>query len=219
MTREDMAPGAYEALIDSIGELLYRQGLKATTMDSIAAALQISKRTLYEIFTSKNEMVILAMEASHRKHTAKVREIFTSSANVMEGILRGFLYHRDQMSKANVYFFRDMDSLFAEAREHSTMNKKEFIENFVKVFKQGAEEGFFRKDVNFMLQCRLLWIQMESLKRMEEFFPPDITLLEAYDSICISFLRAIATPLGMHMLDNVVTSLQNQTKQTTNNIK
>ncbi|MDE6335182.1 MAG: TetR/AcrR family transcriptional regulator, partial [Muribaculaceae bacterium] len=63
MTREDMTPGAYDALIDAIGELLLKRGLKATTMDSIASALQISKRTLYEIFNSKNEMVLCALEA------------------------------------------------------------------------------------------------------------------------------------------------------------
>lgn len=226
MTREDMTPDAYDALIDAIGELLLKQGLKATTMDSIASALQISKRTLYEIFNSKNEMVICALEASHKKHTANLREIFNTSANIMEGILRGFLYHRDEMSKANVDFFRDMDSLFSDARKHSSDHKKIFLKNYVRVLQQGADEGYFRKDVNFMLQCRLLWIQMESLKRMEEFFPTDITLLEAYDSICISFLRAIVTPLGMLMLDNVVASLNQQTeqtdkqnKQTVNNVK
>ncbi len=225
MTREDMSPGAYDALIDAIGQLLLKQGLKATTMDSIASALQISKRTLYEIFNSKNEMVLSALEASHKKHTANLKEIFNSSANVMEGILRGFLYQRDEMSKANVDYFRDMDSLFSEARQFSSAQKKKFLENYVKVLQQGAEEGYFRKDVNFMLQCRLLWIQMESLKRMEEFFPSDITLLEAYDSICISFLRAISTPIGMLMLDKMVPSLDKpntqtdkQNKQNDNNI-
>lgn len=213
MTREDMTPEAYDKLINAIGDLLLTQGLKATTMDSIASALQISKRTLYEIFNSKTEMIQSALEASYKKHSENLKKIFTSSNNVMEGIMRGFLYHRDEMSKANVDFFRDMDSLFTEARQHSTKHKHEFLENYVKVLYQGVNEGFFRKDVNYMLQCRLLWIQMESLKRMEEFFPPDITLLEAYDSICISFLRSIATPHGMLMLDNLVASLEKQTKE------
>lgn len=210
MTREEMNPEAYESLVDAIGDIMLTKGLKATTMDSIASALQISKRTLYEIFNSKTEMVISVMEAAHKKHTKNLKRIFESSGNVMEGILRGFLYHRDEMSRANVDFFRDMDYFFSEARKHSSENKKKFLENYVKVLNQGADEGYFRKNINYMLLCRLLWIQMESLKRMEEFFPSDITLLEAYDSICISFLRSIATPIGMQMLDNLVTSLENK---------
>ncbi|MBD5264587.1 MAG: TetR/AcrR family transcriptional regulator [Bacteroides sp.] len=208
MTREEMTPEAYNRLIDAIGELLFTQGLKATTMDSIASALQISKRTLYEIFNSKNEMVLSALEASHQRHSAALKEIFQNSANVMEGILKGFLYHRDVMRRVHVDFFRDMDSLYAEARQHSSNNEKKMMEKFLAVFKKGARQGYFRKNVNFTLHCRLLWIQMESLKRMEELFPPDITLPEAYDSINISFLRSIASPKGMEMLDNMVENLK-----------
>ena len=50
----------------------------------------------------------------------------------------------------------------------------------------------------------MMSIQMESLKRMEELFPPDITLLEVYDSICISFLRGISSPKGLEILDGLL---------------
>ena len=207
MTRDGMTPEAYDKLITSIGDILLAKGLKATTMDSIAATLQISKRTLYEIFESKNEMVICALEAAHARHSAILKDIFESAENVMVGILKGFIYQRDQMRKANVEFIRDMDSLFSDAKEYSSQTQRETMEKFLPVYEKGVKQGFFRKNVNFILQCRLLWIQMESLKRMEEFFPPDITLLEAYDSIFIGFLRAIATPKGLTMLDAVVDSL------------
>lgn len=207
MTKEEMSPEAYDKLIYSIGELLLTQGLKATTMDSIASELQISKRTLYEIFGSKKDMVICALEGAHKRHVTKLKEEFAKSSNVMEGILRGFISQRDEMRKVNVDFFRDMDSLFSEARETSLHHKKEALEKFLPVYDKGVKQGYFRKNVNFLLHCRLLGIQMESLKRMEEFFPPDITLLEAFDSISISFLRAIATPKGLSILDEVVDKL------------
>ncbi len=209
MTKEEMTPEAYDKLIHSIGELLLKNGLKATTMDSIASALQISKRTLYEIFGSKNEMVLSAVEATHKRHEAKLKEIFDQSSNVMEGILLGFLYQRDEMRKANIDFFRDMDSLFSEAKECSSLNKRKAIEKFLPVYQKGVKQGYFRKIGNFALHCRLLGVQMESLKRMEEFFPPDITLLEAYDSISINFLRSIATPKGLTVLDNLMDQIDN----------
>ena len=48
---------------------------------------------------------------------------------------------------------------------------------------------------------RMMKVQMESVKRMEELFPPDITLLQIYDSISLGFLRSIASPAGMKLLD------------------
>lgn len=216
MTKEEMHPEAYEKLVNSIEELLLTQGLKATTMDSIAASLQMSKRTLYEIFGSKNEMIYSVLEASHKRHGAELKEIFTQSSNVMEGLLRGFLYHRDEMRKVNVGFFRDLDSLFADARDHSTFHKTEALNRFLPVYEKGVKQGYFRKNLNFILHCRLLWIQMESLKRMEEFFPADISLLEAYDTISISFLRTIATPKGLAILDNVVDKLDDNLQPLSN---
>lgn len=211
MTREEMSPQAYNELIDSIMMILIQNGLKATTMDSIASKMQISKRTLYEIFSSKTEMITCALEAFHKRHSATLKRIFESSPNVMEGILRGFFAHRDLMRRTNVNFFRDLDSIFSETRDESNPAKLSFFDNYVKVLEKGAEEGFFLKDVNFLLQCRLHWIQMESLKRIEELFPPDITLLEAYDSICIGFLRSIATQKGIEVLDKTLDNISKET--------
>lgn len=147
-----------------------------------------------------------------------MKEIFLNASNVMEGILKGFFAHRDLMRQTNVNFFRDLDSLFAESRTESNSAKLSFLDNYVKVLEKGAEEGFFRKDVNFLLGCRLQWIHMESLKRMEEFFPPDITLLEAYDSICIGFLRSISTHKGLDILDRTLETLSHQ-HEITNKVK
>lgn len=49
-------------------------------------------------------------------------------------------------------------------------------------------------------------IQMESLKRMEEFLPQDVTLNEAFDTISISFLRSIASQEGAKILERIKNS-------------
>ena len=181
MTREDMTPEAYEELLESITDILLRNGLKATTMDSIAASLQMSKRTLYEIFDNKSQMVSEALKSMHNQLCMKYKATLENSANIMEAILTGFLHHRDLMSKVNVDFFKDMDSQFADARTNTNESKNLFLESLVTLMHKGVEEGYFRDDINYMVQCKMMIIQMESLKRMEELFPPDITLREVYD--------------------------------------
>lgn len=208
MTREDMTPEAYAALLDSITDILVKNGLKATTMDSIATSLRMSKRTLYEIFSSKSNMVSEALKTLHQQLSDANKSIIENSSNSMEAVLNGFLHHRDVMEKANVEFFRDMDILYANARKTCNTSKEAYLDNFVSVLKRGAQQGVFRDDINFMVQCKMMAIQMESLKRMEELFPPDITLLEVYDSICIGFLRGIATPEGMKMLDDLLVKIK-----------
>lgn len=207
MTREDMTPEAYAALLDSITDILVKNGLKATTMDSIASSLKMSKRTLYEIFSSKNEMVSEALNNLHRQLSEANKSIVKNSTNSMEAVLNCFLNHRDMMKKVNLEFYREIAS-FMHARAKPTTIQKAYIDNLLDILKRGARQGVFRDDVNFMVQCKMMGIQMESLKRMEELFPPDITLLEVYDSIGIGFLRAIATPKGMKMLDDILAKIK-----------
>lgn len=52
-------------------------------------------------------------------------------------------------------------------------------------------------------------LQYESLACMHDVFPPDVTLAQAYESITIGFLRSIATPKGMQILDELTTKLLN----------
>ena len=42
---------------------------------------------------------------------------------------------------------------------------------------------------------------------MHDVFPPDVTLAQAYESITIGFLRSIATPKGMQILDGLTAKL------------
>lgn len=208
MRRDEMTEEAYETLITAIARILLGTGPKAMTMGSVAKALKMSKKTLYEIFPSKSDMVEQTMNAIHGRMIDANRKIFMTSGNIMEAMFNAFLNQRDFMRMTNVNFFRDMDRHFAEAKRKSEAKKACYYEEFVNLLKKGVTQGVFRNDINYMVQCRMMAIQMESLKRMEELFPPDITLLEVYDSINIGFLRGIATPKGMKMLDSLMERLK-----------
>lgn len=216
MTRDKLTSEEYQQLLCSILDILMANGIKATTMDAIASKLQMSKRTLYEIFTSKNQMVEETLRAFHSKMILTDRKILKEARNIMEAMLKWFIHHRDIISNINVDFFRDLDSRFAEAKKMSKDTERKHIQNFVEVISQGVKEGYFRDDINYMVQCRLVIIQMESLKRMEEFFPKDISIMDAYDTICVSFLRAISSPLGLATLEELLPTIyphQKSTKQ------
>lgn len=189
----------YNRILEVVMEAFIKNGVKATTMDSLASALQMSKRTLYEIFGNKEETFREAHKYFHRKIANTLKEIFSSSDNVMEGIIRCFLYNRDLMSNLNVDFIRDMEE-YAHHNK-SEENKRRHYQNLHDVLKKGVEEGYVRDDINLMLQCYLLTIQMEALKRSEDLIIKDISLLEVFDNIILGFLRAISTSKGLLELE------------------
>ena len=176
--------------------------MKATTMDSVASALTMSKHTLYEIFDSKKDMILRAVKYWQQQRFKKVEEIFKSSKTVMEALARTFAYHKSMMNTINVEFLFDMDDYAPEVRTLFTRHSHQWVDKMMYAINLGIEQGVFRTDVNYPIVLRLMRIQMESLKKMEDSFPKDITIMDAFDSIVISFLRSIGTQEGMDIIDN-----------------
>lgn len=79
-----------ERIIMTATEAFTLKGIKCITMDDIAAALGISKRTLYEVFADKESLLkecILQKQAERDKY---LQEIYEQSNNVLEVILAVF---------------------------------------------------------------------------------------------------------------------------------
>lgn len=194
---------AYEALVKSIFPIILRKGMKATTMDSVAAQLSMSKRTLYEIFESKKGMLVAVISYFHRQFHNRAVEIFNEAGSVIEAIYRILQMHQQVMQQGHPDFFRDMDENYKSLRHIYDEEQKNWNNDIVTILRMGMKQGVFRKDVNYPVTIRLTRLQMESLKRMEEFFPSDITMAEAFDAISVGFLRTIATAEGIAILDRM----------------
>lgn len=203
MEKSDLSAEQYDRLIDSIFPILAEKGLSHTTMDLLAKRLTMSKRTLYEIFESKDGMIASVMKHLQQRYEKEIERIIRQSDNVMEIMANVLIYHQETMSKLSARFFRDMDDRYRHLREHYESNSDKWNDYMQRAVRLGVQQGVFRKDTNYRVMIRLIRVQMESLKRMEELFPPDITLVEAYNAIALGFLRSIATEKGSVVLEQL----------------
>jgi AcrR family transcriptional regulator len=63
VTSEEAAPTPRQRLLDAAGELFYRQGITAVGVDLVSKAAGVSKRTLYQQFGSKDQLVAESLDA------------------------------------------------------------------------------------------------------------------------------------------------------------
>lgn len=194
---------ADNSLLEAIFPIILKNGLKATTMDLVASSLSMSKRTLYETFENKEEMLKEVLGYFHSKHIDKIAKIFDESPTIMEAFYHILKTHQKVMGIASSSFFSDMDSAFAKLRKVYDMQSDVWFDNMLKAIRKGIEQEVFDPEVNYTVLLRMFRVQMESLKRMEEFLPADVTLIEAYDVVLFSFLRSIATTKGLQILDKI----------------
>lgn len=191
-------------LCEVIMSLIYERGFKSTTMDLVASRLHISKRTLYEIFGDKDGMLAAALDYISEERKKDFTQIVNDSPNILVAMIRIFKYQIANTEKLNVDFFRDMDRLYKKVRPQYEEQRLAHEQEMVEAFEMGVAQGVFRTDVNYIVLTRMLQVQIEALKRNEEFIPNGISLSEIFESIWMTLLRGIVTPKGMKIIEDII---------------
>jgi AcrR family transcriptional regulator len=182
-------------------------------MDSIAANIGISKRTVYEIFRDKTELIHTCIKKLKLNHDAKNNEIITTSRNVIDTI---FTYMREgikNMSSVNPVFFMDLKKFYSATwNSLAEENEKNILSMSEKLLQKGIEEGLFREDININIIAKLFYEQMNLLAD-EKVFPRDeFNYADVFQSLTINFMRGLSTQKGNEIIESHITN------QTTNNL-
>ena len=82
-------------------ELFLTAGIKSVTMDDIARHLGMSKKTIYQFFKDKNELVIALVKKKIAEDEAQMNEIISRSANVIEEMINMMKCSEEIVSRIN----------------------------------------------------------------------------------------------------------------------
>jgi AcrR family transcriptional regulator len=79
-----------ERILEVTDRLFYRQGIRAIGVDTIAAEIGISKRTLYNHFPSKDELIVAYLSRRFRPITASDAPPVEQILGVFDGLAQAF---------------------------------------------------------------------------------------------------------------------------------
>lgn len=186
-----------ERIIMEATILFQAQGVKQVRMDDIARELSISKKTLYELFSDKEELLLEVVKVISMGFHQNVKEIICSSANVLEQIY--MLYKRviEHSRKVNPLFFIELirypkvQAYFEEVHTRHANCTREWLQ-------MGVKQGLLRDDVNYEVFLRQDGFQMDKLLINPEVrnYPPRVI----YDSVVLVMLRGLATDKGLEII-------------------
>ena len=95
-------------VIATAQKLFYKEGVRAVTMDKVAQSLRMSKRTLYELFTDKEDLLVAA--ASYKDFKDKMRKASNPEDTVIDIILRTFSYRLKWAKNISPTFFSETNN-------------------------------------------------------------------------------------------------------------
>lgn len=176
----------------------FRQyGFKTITMDDIARKAGISKKTLYQHFTSKAEVVKAAI-VWHQQHIQDYFiEIINNSENAVEGLVRVNAVMAQMFRQINPLALLELQRFFPEA--YAVFRTKLLDKDIAAIrdnIISGMEEGLYRPGLDADLLARyrvegcLLSFQPDSLL-MDAHHPHLVT-----EAVMENFLYGLLTPKG-----------------------
>src|ERR1700722_14720885 len=136
-------------ILDAAEELFFHYGIKTITMDDIAKHLGMSKRTIYENFPTKDDIIDTLMK-NHLEHNVDMCNNRTGeSKNAIEEIIFMMEDLRDMFSRMNPRILFDLKKFHPKAWQQFKSFKNEFlIKTISDNIKRGIAEGVYRKKLN-----------------------------------------------------------------------
>lgn len=106
---------ARELLLAAAARLFYAQGVAATGIDAITAEAGVAKKSLYNNFSSKAELVAAYLEARHEEWLGLYRNRVEAAGTPADRVLAVFDAYRDHANFAYEHGFRGCGLLNAAA--------------------------------------------------------------------------------------------------------
>jgi AcrR family transcriptional regulator len=193
-----------QKIIEGASELFRMYGIKSVTMDSIANELGISKRTIYEVFSDKDELLIGVLRSMAERQKELLKKVLDESENAIVAIFRLLEVNRIHFQNMSPAFQSDMKKFHFEVlTRNSDKYEMPDYRNNQKVIERGIKEKLFRKDINPELVNRCLDQLAKSIVNNDLYPFDEFSFKEVISNVLINYLKGISTREGVELIEKL----------------
>ena len=192
-----------EQILRNTSALFLERGCKSLTMDDVASANGMSKRTLYEMFHDKAGLLRKCILLMHKDNMTRSEEELAKSGNVLEWFMRS-LENKDEKRMSFYYdFFMEVKRYYPEVFMNVVQDVNRWhCELLERVIRQGQKEGLFITDIldAHQLSLQLFELSVAVTDRAVRNYL-EIKHDRGSDCLMLFLIRGIATEKGREYID------------------
>ena len=192
-----------ENIIHHASKMFVEQGIKAVRMDDIAQELSISKRTLYELFNDKEELIYQCIR--HYSEDARERRLqhvgdINNPLEVMVICLRDMIDAAPIAGRIRRNMRRFYPSVYERLEEDVQSKSKADLERWVAAC---VESGYFVQSVKIRFAVDVLHHSVHGMlvNKLDEERPSG-ELVEMMSYSLLVFIRGLCTVAGQKIIDD-----------------
>jgi DNA-binding transcriptional regulator YbjK len=191
-------------------KLFYKYGIRSISMDDICRELCMSKKTMYQYFKNKEELVAKGIEDSTLKESCQYVAVYESHLNPLDALLEVSKITCQLLANINPNFIYDLKKYYPEIYKNYIDHTRTHVfgkirENMLK----GIETGLYRSDLSVDLVSRLYVQKLEDIMDSEFNIPNEkIAISKFFKVMFENHVRGISTTEGVKYFEDRKESLK-----------
>lgn len=193
--------GTKERIQLTAHNLVMQYGIRSVSMDDIANALGMSKKTIYQYFADKDELVLAVVEEVLKKNEADCERDKCSARDAIHEIFLAMEMMVETFRTMNPSLLYDMQKYHPAAFARFQHYKNEYLNRVMREnIERGIREELYRPEINVDIICRF---RVESMMLP---FNPEFQrhvkqdLLEIQEELILHFLYGVVSLKGYKLI-------------------
>ena len=193
------------AIVQKSSALFLQRGFKSVTMDDIADAMAISKKTLYTHFENKEQLVRDSAHFVFDRVCSEIEEIKIKAAHPIEelySVKSAVLKYLQNESSSPAYQLQKYyPEINAELKDEEYNRLGVLVQSSLNL---GIETGLFRPNINVDFVSRLYMNGMRGIRDIDIFPITQFDIKTLFENYLEYHARAIVTTKGLAILNNFI---------------
>jgi AcrR family transcriptional regulator len=195
-----------ERILLKARDLMLQSGLRQVTMDGLAQQLGMSKKTIYQYYKDKDDLVKAVVNLELKNHEISCEACGTNAENAIHEMFLVMENMKVMTQTMNPNSMMELEKHFPSAFEIIKNHKDEFLFSLIKQnLTKGIEEGCYRADLD---------IDILSKFRLETVFIPfnlhlfplnKFNSIEVHTQLMEHFVYGLMTIKGHELMDQYKT--------------
>ncbi len=197
--------GLVEKILSTAMPLFKEKGIKAVKMDDIARELGISKRTLYEIYNTKEDLLIECLHHHSDYMVNQITEYSTHEDNQMKIITFAIKSRLSDLTSTSHQYFLDIEK-YPQIRSLMEKNKERLANKSSDFIQKCVEQGYFRRDINYNIFHKIGDAVLEYI--MKNRIYREFSWSEIFNTFIKIHLSGCCTEKGHKYLKDIIDELE-----------
>jgi len=189
----------YQEILDKAIQMFERIGIRSVSMDDLAQELHMSKKTIYQYFKNKEELVV-AMLNGHLNRDLVGYECICKQENlnaidILLRVSQEVCLHINQTNHKHMF---ELKKYYPEQFLHFWNAKRQTIHDNIKEnIEQGIAQKLYRDDLNIELITNLYVRRLEDFSIANEEMFKEFNIEEVFKTMFESHIRGISNTNGI----------------------